>query len=350
MKKVNRKSQVDVALTIGSIIVPIGAIFGALIFAWAMIGPINDAAKLAAVISYDVATLSDVAYSVPDDIRIRYIPPTECNLVDRTGSENFPQLGQDDYLNCLNGFMNITGFGYKIDVRKTETISHDKIDFMYSLESTIAVALDPSKVVDDEGKPIDQPFIVSYPAFGNMKDLGILNAGSRAPLKVDGGVIIEKRRPNLYDTLYSVARPDPMQEIIEKSFSACNTESDISNLFIVIPQNYYFNRLSATELCLMKRAYLPYPDSDVDPELTANHYTVYCFDFKEYGKCTFDLLPLTVYDTDCAADRNCIGTPLPVEKCALININFDDTTGDCATTPCITYDSVTHDLDGNPLC
>ncbi|MCD6576250.1 MAG: hypothetical protein J7K73_03760 [Nanoarchaeota archaeon] len=76
------KSQVDVALLIGSIIIPSAALLGSLIFAFTLLGPLTDAARLAAVISHDAVTLVDVVYSVPGDIEVHYKPPSSCRFVD----------------------------------------------------------------------------------------------------------------------------------------------------------------------------------------------------------------------------------------------------------------------------
>jgi len=79
---IKMKSQVDVALLIGSIVIPSAALLGALIFAFTLLGPLTDMAKLAAVISHDTITLADIAYSVPEDIEIHYKPPSLCKFAD----------------------------------------------------------------------------------------------------------------------------------------------------------------------------------------------------------------------------------------------------------------------------
>ena len=115
------KSQIDIATAIGSIIIPTAALFGALIFAFQLLGPLTDAARLAAVISHDVITLSDVAYSVPDNIIIYYKPPTmcqfidvenpnsgcnpkDCTTLDETSCSNAPNCGFNDGSCKLCGF------------------------------------------------------------------------------------------------------------------------------------------------------------------------------------------------------------------------------------------------------
>ncbi len=77
-----KKAQVDIALTIGAIVIPAAALIGSLIFAFALLGPLTDAARLAAVIAHDTVTLADVAYSVPDNIKVYYQPPRMCQFVE----------------------------------------------------------------------------------------------------------------------------------------------------------------------------------------------------------------------------------------------------------------------------
>ena len=80
IKKINKKGQIDIAIVIGSIIVPISAMIGALMFAWLLLSPTVDLCRIAETISYDVAVLSDVVYSVPDDITIIYKAPSVCTF------------------------------------------------------------------------------------------------------------------------------------------------------------------------------------------------------------------------------------------------------------------------------
>jgi len=321
MKKLSRKSQVDVALTIGSIIVPLGAIFGALIFAWAMIGPINDAAKLAAVISYDVATLSDVAYSVPDTITIWYTPPSQCTFAETKGTENFARIGEkgNNYLVCLNGFMNITGFNYKTDIRDTH-IAGETRSTIYSLESTIGVALDPAVTVDSAGKEIPQPFTVGYPAFGNMKDFGVLHAGSTIPLKVGDTVEIKKSRSGLYDTLYNkVDLNDPLKTITVASFDACSSMANMTNVFIMLPPYYYFESedYPGAKLCLKKMSISPAFDPSKEGSVSPL-YDIYCFDFANQDpRCTFYVSDITKSNMN---DDTAVPSEDPSGTCALVNI------------------------------
>ncbi|HDQ59902.1 MAG TPA: hypothetical protein ENN30_01780 [Candidatus Woesearchaeota archaeon] len=82
MKKISKKSQVDVSLAIGAVIVPVAALIGALLFTFATVADLANYQQLAAVIAYDVVTLQDVAYSVPDSVRIFYTPPIQCKFAD----------------------------------------------------------------------------------------------------------------------------------------------------------------------------------------------------------------------------------------------------------------------------
>jgi hypothetical protein len=349
MRQLSRKSQVDVALTIGSIIVPLAAIFGALIFAWAMIGPLADAAKLAAVISYDVATLADIAYSVPDELTVWYTPPGVCEFINSTVA------GPKNNMVCLGGFMNITSFYYKVDTKETK-VGNNAQNFVYKLESAIGVVLDPKYTTDSAGNAIPQPFIVSYPAFGDLKDYGANFAGSTINLEVNDNVKITKKRSGLYDTISAIGDlKDPLQMIVSNAFAACPT-TNLTDMPVRVPPNYYvYVNDPATMLCLNKSTMYINATGG-----TIGNYTVYCFDFTNKDpKCTFFLAGMKYVDqeqdvagTIIHSDANDIDKPAGSGgRCAQMNATVRCKSG---TDPCTSADIylsiVTKDRYGDELC
>ena len=239
MKHKPRKSQVDVALTIGSIIIPVAALFGALVFAFVMINSLADAAKVAAVIAYDTATLADIAYSVPDQIKIYYQPPSVCEFVNTTPG------GPKNMISCLNGFMNLTGpFQFRTVAYSTQ-IKEGCTYMPYSLDSYIRANLPKDIVKDDEGRDVPQPYIVPYPAYANIKDLAVIMRGNdgRIDIDVNGSIVVQKSRQSIYDSLLPMAsyEKDPLYQIVLNMMGACTNEANRTSFQIFMPHNYNIN-------------------------------------------------------------------------------------------------------------
>jgi hypothetical protein len=275
-----KKAQVDVALTIGSIIVPLAALFGALIFAWAMIGPIGDAGKLAAVIAHDVSVLSDVAYSVPDNIKIMYRPPTLCGF-------DYGATGKKSIISCLSGYMNITTSMLKVGVEKTK-IDGETTDFPFYLQSTLIAEIPE----EDAAQLQNPPFSVSYRSFANIKDKGLTMSGGIL-LEVDDAVIIQKQHFGLYDTLYvtttSLAKGDTdfLYKIVATALDSCSSLSNVTTQTQIAPRFYSLTQ-SGNTLCVNRTLIDPLKP---DNPRTVGQATVYCFDTLKlfyWDRCDFD--------------------------------------------------------------
>ena len=118
------KSQIDIATFVGSIVIPIAALIGSLIFAFSLLGAFGDAERYTAVVVHDVATLQDVAFSFPDTVTIRYtLPYGVCKynftlqkyICGRHGEFNLSLIQQNvDFskINISNGLFG-SGSGYE---------------------------------------------------------------------------------------------------------------------------------------------------------------------------------------------------------------------------------------------
>lgn len=293
-KPANKKAQIDVALTIGAIIVPLGAIFGALIFVWAMIGPLGDAGKLASVIAFDTATLADIAYSVPDDVKIHYVPPAQCSII--------PDGPSQHKITCMNGFMNVTNLQYKVTTHDTKFPDWMGIgiieDLPYSLEAEISVVVPSENLLDpNTGQPRDPPLRVSYPGFMNWNDKSMAEGGN--PMKItEKSVEISKKRFSTFDALSDINsnKGTPLETLIHAAKEVCvaNGSSDVNDLEVNLPPFYYltFPTSSVAKACLNKKVF----SADVARTRPPDDYSreIYCFELNSLG-CIFDISALKTY-------------------------------------------------------
>jgi hypothetical protein len=254
MKRRPKKSQVDVALTVGAIIIPVAALFGALVFAFVMLTQFSDAARLAASISFDTITLADVAYSVPDSIRIFYKPPALCEF------KEDPSTGLRDTITCLNGFLNFTNpFRFRTVAHSTE-VKTGCVDTPYVLETYFPAVLPPGTTTPG-GQPIETPLFISYPGHVNIKDQAVVIGGNEGTIDItlDNAIIVNKFRKSLFDTLSAdiSAADDPLKSIADSMLTACKTgvpslsETRVSSTDIALPHNYAINR-SGSNIILAK--------------------------------------------------------------------------------------------------
>jgi hypothetical protein len=286
MNKRTRKSQVDVALTIGSIIIPVAALFGSLIFAFVMISQYTDAAKLTSVIAYDIATLADVAYATPDTIKIFYQPPSSCEFIASTTDKK-------DRISCLNGFLNLSNFYYGVTTQESQ-IKGGCADVLYSLESSMMARLPDDITATLNGKPVPQPIKISYPAYANIKDQSMIGLGSSGllPITVNDAVIVQKIRTPIYDSLAAISildEYDPLYSTIFNMLSACKTEiNQTSSSPITMPHNYNLN-VSGTVIYLTRFHQSPLNIISDGLDYT-NGSTIYSVDTNKLNKnCTFNL-------------------------------------------------------------
>ena len=306
----NKKSQVDVAVTIGSIIIPVAVLFGALIFTWAMISYLSNAGKIASMVAYDVATMADVAYSVPDNIKIMYSPPPSCTIT-------------DGKVVCFKGFMNITNFIMSDNLENTEypifsggSAEKGTRAIPKSVEASMDIYFseDTSKEID-----IVSPINAVFSAFATLRDHELLSHTS-VPLQITDAIILEKTRVGFHDTLWPYAiEKDPLEIIVKESYARCKG-SDSTGVGTWVPfRENMFLKASGTELCLYKAKFNPdpreymaeevkyetvtYDDGSTeefydsyDPYSTMNYVLedskIYCFDFNSIPGCTFKLSDL----------------------------------------------------------
>ena len=79
------KSQMELALTIGTVVVGAVLLIAALVLSWEMLLPTTDACRIAAGIGYDVGALQSVIFTLPGDVNVHYIPPSICEFYSQMG-------------------------------------------------------------------------------------------------------------------------------------------------------------------------------------------------------------------------------------------------------------------------
>ena len=82
------KSQMELALTIGTVIIGAVLLIASLVLSWEMLIPTTDACRIAAGIGYDVGALQSSLFTIPGDVNVHYVPPPICEFASqlRSGS------------------------------------------------------------------------------------------------------------------------------------------------------------------------------------------------------------------------------------------------------------------------
>ena len=115
------KSQMELALTIGTVVVGAVLLISALVLSWEIMLPATDSCRIAAGIGYDIMSLQSSLFTVPGTITVFYTPPNICEFKSQM---NLPGIG----LVCQplqGGNPNITGI----------SVEYVKIDKTYGLSS-----------------------------------------------------------------------------------------------------------------------------------------------------------------------------------------------------------------------
>lgn len=342
-KAMGSRAQVDIALTIGSIVVPIVVLLGALIFSWAMISTTTNAGRVAGIIAHDMTNLVDLAYSVPDDITLRYVPVSICKF-----AKEIDPSTTHDFVTCFNGFMNFTsdigmtvfyknteypvvehisskkvGSHYSDDAEGTsERVNDDGADYpflvmlssgLYFPEDTISDSIKemlkdckdsnlPSSVCDELDKELSDrysnfPIMFQFSAFADPMDFNLYKYGT--VITVDNGVFIEKRREAFSDTMATpelAEDKDPLEQLVTASKDVCSKSSDQTAVMVMKPGFYMKQSESDSgKLCLYKERINPnindlIEERDRDNPVYYEESEIYCFNFNDIpGGCNYDL-------------------------------------------------------------
>lgn len=282
-----KKSQIDIALTVGSIVIPVVVLLGALMFAWAMISPVTNAGRTAGLVNYDVARMIDIAYSVPDDIKINYKPATMCQF-----ASDLDKNVKTDFLVCFDGFMNISDFSVNLEAGDTQypmpnytgnVVRGTAVNYPPSALLVNAKASFAPDVVD--AASISSPVDLTYTAFADSRDAGMLlvknELGGIAKLDINKSIVIEKERTNFFDSIITPAMytkqgdadyneklnniidqisADPIEEIVVNSNKVCSAKTSSQDITVFLPPTYYVRAITSeteNKLCLYKAGVFP---------------------------------------------------------------------------------------------
>jgi len=346
-----KKSQIDISLTIGSIVIPVVVLLGALIFSWAMISATTNAGKMAGVLIYDMGSMVELAYSVPDDIKLNYKPVSMCYFA----SDKYTGIGSD-FISCFNGFMNLstdispeiltkpvefplvnasTGEVYQSsgnwitptsagvgtgdnEAYRTERYKTYPYQVDYPTKLIIKTGFYlPDSVAGTEGMTF--PVSLQFSAFADpmdyyirfFDDFQVISVQHPLVFTIDKAVVFEKQRYALFDTLLPKEKlvnfytnnnvwssHDPLEEMVRVSNSECISPDSTPPAHIYFPPNYYFKLSTPGNLlCLYKASIFSnlavnYKDCESTSIYPCRGYTetqIYCFDFDDIPSgCTYD--------------------------------------------------------------
>ena len=258
MKKVlDKKGQVDVALAIGSVIVPVAALIGALIFAFASIADTANAFKLASLISYDVSTIRGVAYSVPDDVAVYYTPPSQCDM------------GESEIV-CDEGNLIISGVRYEV---KTSELNSKEREETYGTETQLSMKI----------KTLPGVSAMGFRADADSNDY--LMRGGADNIDMTDGLKIEKKNDGLFDTISTdsyIEGEDFLFEIVRQAYAACNS-GDEQTLELFVPVSYGLVKKS-NKITLI---HLGRDDGLVEDAPMRSLYTVNLNELQDLTGCTY---------------------------------------------------------------
>ncbi len=215
------RSQMELALTIGTIIIGAVLIIVSLVISWQMIMPLTDALKIAAGIGYDVKSLEEASFSFPGDINIYYSPPSVCEpMSEYTGN---PSSTGWICQALLGGNPNITGvsFGYVNSKVDLESFGGSFYPFEYGISEEApgySLTTVSYNYIPEPNKPSMQGYI-SIPGF--------LTYSPEISLTGIGGTLIEQG--NLKDKIVLGKHLTPYGDMISNAYSIDAIESLINN-------------------------------------------------------------------------------------------------------------------------
>ena len=291
-----KKGAVDIAIMIGAIVIPVAALIGALILSFSMIERLTQGVIVAHVIAYDISALAAVAYSVPEDISIRYNPAFDCENVfidDVTQQQEF-------YLSCLNDEMQIRKIRIVHGSESTRTFRHPRdTNLKYFNLITFEINI-----------PDERPIPAELHAHGSLKETSPIHFS-------DEEIIIEKTRGSFFDTLDRFANTkNPLFEIVDLVNSVCNNEYEGIGSF-QSPPSYYICHEGST-IYFKKYIHLPH---QVTPPYSSDGAAPQGDSLENFGK----VIVLQSFDFDkisCAVEIEGIGCN-DLENEDILKIGYD---------------------------
>ncbi len=223
-----KKGAVDIAIMIGAIVIPTAALLGSLILTFGMIEGLTDGVVIATVFAHDIAALSSVAYSVPEDVTIFYNPPFDCRYI-----------GNEPPLLCMDDKMAMSSPALISHDKFTRTFRHPKEEFKYFDYARIMVEIPDFRI----------PF--EFSSYASLNE-----PSSRIPMSSveNNRLKISKTRSTMYNSL-AVSHDDPLFELVRAVRYGCEGRI-LSGIISLQPQYYLCNE--GNTLHLKKHIYLPH--------------------------------------------------------------------------------------------
>lgn len=238
-----KKGAVDIAIMIGAIVIPTAALIGSLILAFSMIERLTDAMLVATVVAHDIAALSAVAYSMPEDVTLFHNPPFDCRYMYDYDNHYW-------YLTCLSDQMNISNIHRGIFTKGTRTFRHANDPVNYYAQTNFRIDIPVVGIVVRN---------FPYSTYTTLKENTIIYEFDEDLERLK----IEKERTTFQDMLITSGVYDeytePVLEIVRDIHRACSTAEDIETKTLRLPPTYYICNPSAYNNIQLKKFILP-PD------------------------------------------------------------------------------------------
>jgi hypothetical protein len=218
----NKKAQDEIFL-IGSLLIPVLIFIIALIVLYTNIAPLFVSNVLVFVYTRDTGVLTEVAYSMPDDIIFRYKGPLECK--DLGGLMQCPR--GDSVIEMENPLLTVYDLTSKADPTLRDSIC-ERVPF-YSQNNITW------QFIGDQGKHEfnDPPSVWSVSA--NRLDYLMMESNLEMPFH-DDSVEISKKRRELFDSLSADdSHISNMQDVVGAAISSCKNRQDIDLDYTNIP-------------------------------------------------------------------------------------------------------------------
>ena len=303
------KSQMELALTIGAVIIGAVLLISALVLSWEMLLPTTDSCRIAAGIGYDIGALQSSLFTVPGDINIHYVPPSICEFPYQMGIPGSKLICQP----LQGGNPNITS------ITTTYETTHG-YGFSFVGPTYLSVAISFDWINNLNHNKVESNTI-------RIKEIATSSPGLEGTEYLSEGehyITISKTQTPYGDVISPLAdsEEDAIEDMVTAMIASAHNGLNYSSGYIDIPENWFFTYNStSTELCeyrIVLNAYLYAPGDYAD-------YIGYCkpsghtkeqfdkkFGFDIYGSCVDETYSIQY-------------SPNSYDDCLLINDNSGTT-------------------------
>ena len=218
------RSQMELALTIGTVIIGAILIIVSLVISWQMIMPLTDAIRIAVGIGYDVSAIQAATFSVPGDIQVYYPPPSMCeSMSEYTGHKTNGWICQS----ILGGNPNITSIGVDYKIGGGDTYGFWSSAPLYS-QTDVGFSYIPTSESPSQQLAIGLPGFATFTP--SLSSIGYY---------LGNNVTISKFMTPYGDDVTNTYKIDAIEDLINRGvMEACEDPKNYSVVEVVIPPNW----------------------------------------------------------------------------------------------------------------